>query len=96
MPQALAGLDAVHACIAQDDPVPPRKWVNRLRERARRAATAPRAGRVVPEVEQPGVREVFLRTYRLVYQVVGQELHVLTVFESHRLFPMDEAEADGD
>jgi toxin ParE1/3/4 len=96
MPQALADPDAIHAYIAQDDPVAARKWVNRLRERARGAATAPLAGRLVPEVEQPGVREVFLRTYRFVYQVVGHELHVLTVFEGHRLCPTDETEADGD
>ena len=94
MPQALSDLDAIYAYIAQDNPVAARRWINRLRERARKAATAPLAGRVVLEVEQPGVREVFLRTYRLVYRVVGNELHVLTVFEGHRLFPADEGDTD--
>lgn len=92
--RARRDLDATYAYIAQDKPAVARKWVNRLRERARAAATAPLAGRVVPEAEEPGVREVFLGTYRLVYRVVGNDLHVLTVFEGHRLFPADEGVTD--
>jgi plasmid stabilization system protein ParE len=42
------------------------------------------AGRVVPEVDEPDVREVFFRTYRIVYRVMEGEVHVLTVFEGSR------------
>ena len=57
----------------------------RLRARAQGAARAPRAGRVVPELDREDVREVFLRAYRIVYRVRGQCIEVLTVFEGHRL-----------
>jgi toxin ParE1/3/4 len=95
MPQALGDLDAIYAYIAQDDPAAARRWVSRLRERARKATTAPLVGRVVPEAQEPDVREVFLRSYRLVYRVVGNELHVLTVFEGHRLFTTDTDDEPG-
>ncbi len=53
--------------------------------RGHRATTsAPLAGRVVPEVDEPDVREVFFRTYRIVYRVMEGEVHVLTVFEGSR------------
>jgi plasmid stabilization system protein ParE len=40
-----------------------------------------------PRVEPEDVREVFLRSYRIVYRVIDEELFVLTVFEGHRLLP---------
>ncbi|MCP4677845.1 MAG: type II toxin-antitoxin system RelE/ParE family toxin [Deltaproteobacteria bacterium] len=75
--------------IARDNPRAARAWVERLRERARRAAETPLAGRVVPERADLEVREVFARNYRIVYRVFEDAIHVLTVFEGHRLFLQD-------
>lgn len=47
----------------------------------------PLAGRVVPEIGRQDVREVFLRAYRLVYQVSEDQFIVLTVFEGYRRLP---------
>jgi plasmid stabilization system protein ParE len=79
------------AFIAADDPGAARRWVERLRDRARRAAATPRAGRVVPELQREDVREVFLRTYRIVYQIVPKGVVVLTLFEGHQRLPDDVA-----
>ena len=75
--------------IALDNAVAARRWVERLRDKARHAAANPRAGRVVPEWQCDDVREVFLKTYRIVYRVQEDGVHVLTVFEGHRLLPSD-------
>jgi len=56
---------------------------------ARQAAARPLAGRVVPELQRNDVREVFLRTHRIVYRVRKGTIDVLTVFEGHRLFEAD-------
>ncbi|MCC7542701.1 MAG: type II toxin-antitoxin system RelE/ParE family toxin [Deltaproteobacteria bacterium] len=66
-------------------PTAARTWVEEIRQRAARASSMPRAGRVVPEVARDDVREVFQRTYRIVYRVVDDGIVVLTVFEGHRL-----------
>ncbi len=96
MPRALRDLVAIRAYIAEDDPVAARRWISNLERRAVRAAAAPRAGRIVPEIGSEDVREVFLRSYRIVYRVLGDEIHVLTVFEGHRQLssscPLDEAD----
>jgi toxin ParE1/3/4 len=74
-------LIAIQRHIAQDKPAAARTWIARLRQRARRAADAPWAGRIVPEFGQPHIREVFLGSYR-----IGLDrLTILTVFEGHRL-----------
>jgi toxin ParE1/3/4 len=71
--------------IARDDPAAARGWVKRLRARARLAASMPLAGRVVPEQRREDVREVFVRSYRIIYRVQDDGMVVLAVIEGHRL-----------
>jgi toxin ParE1/3/4 len=71
--------------ISRDDPLAARRWVERLRERARAAAAVPLAGRKTPEFDREDIREVLLRTYRIIYRVREGEIQVLTVLEGRRL-----------
>jgi len=66
--------------IARDNPAAARRWIERLRDKAR-----PLAGRVVPELGRDSVREVFLGNYRLIYILRKDVVTVLTVFEGHPL-----------
>lgn len=75
--------------IARDKPEAARKWTARLRRRARQAAQLPGTGRVVPEFQRDDIREIVERGYRIVYLVLEDEVHVLTVFESHRLLRIE-------
>ena len=71
--------------IARDKPGAARRWVEVLRRRAAEAAERPLVGRVVPELDREDIREVIVRSYRIVYRVGKGVVEVLTVFESHRL-----------
>ena len=73
--------------IAGDDPRAARRWIEKLRARARKAAAAPMAGRRVPALARDELREVFADTYRIVYRVDADAIVVLTVFEGHRRLP---------
>ncbi len=75
--------------IAVDNPTAAEHWVESLIELANRAAALPFSGRRVPEVGRDDVREFLLRSYRLVYRVLDQAVDVLTVFEGHRLLPVE-------
>ena len=66
-----------------------RRWVERLRQRARAAMEQPQAGRVDPEDSMPALREVLLRNYRIVYFIREDSIEVVTVFEGHKMFPGD-------
>jgi toxin ParE1/3/4 len=83
-PEAEADLEAIALFIARDDPVAAVAWVDRLVERAHAIAKAPRAGRVVPEVGDPAIREVFLKSYRIIYRTEAHRILVLTILEGHR------------
>ena len=92
--RARCDLQEIGDYIADDDPRAADRWVERLFERAERAAALPLAGRRVPEIGRDDVREVFLRTYRLVYRVLDASIDILTVFEGHRRFPADVVDDD--
>ena len=85
----MADLEAIGSFIAMDNPGAARRWVEALMALALRAAATPLAGRRVPEMANDSIREVFQRSYRLVYRVRDRRIEVLTVFEGHRLFPND-------
>ena len=72
-------LETIGSHIAADDPHAARAWVQRLIERAVLATSNPLAGRIVPEFGRVDVREVFLRTYRIVYRVQRRAIFVLFV-----------------
>lgn len=75
--------------IALDKPEAAKRWVARLRKTALRSCDFPLSGRRVPEFERDDIREILVRRYRIVYRILKDEIHVLTVFEGHRLFPRD-------
>ena len=91
--RAVADLRAIDDYIAADNPAAAARWASRLIAKAEAAARLPMTGRVVPEKGRTDIREVFLRTYRIVYRVRVGSILVLTVFEGHRLFPPGAADA---
>ena len=77
---AMRDLDQIAAYIARDNPQAARKWIAKLRKTAESAARMPLAARIVPEIQRDDVREVFLRSYRIVYGVRDDHIFVFTVF----------------
>lgn len=47
------------------------------------------AGRRVPELMREDLREILVRSYRIVYRVDGEFVWILTIFEGHRLLPRE-------
>lgn len=91
---ALRHLDEIGTFISRDSPGAAQQWITRLRERARKAARVPRAGRIVPEVQQEDVREVFLGNYRVLYLVRGDAIRVLSVLEGHRELRTEDVQSE--
>ena len=81
---ALDDLGEISAYIARDNPRAADAWVLRLLEQVEKACIQPNGGRVVPEGKDPNIREVFLRSYRIIYRIEPESLLVLRVIEGHR------------
>jgi toxin ParE1/3/4 len=93
--RARTDLEAIGEYIARDDAEAAATWVARLMATVERLATLPFRGRCVPELARDDVREVLVRSYRIVYLVTSSSIDVLTIFEGHRLFPDDFDPSDG-
>ncbi|MEN8245402.1 MAG: type II toxin-antitoxin system RelE/ParE family toxin [Thermodesulfobacteriota bacterium] len=78
-------LMAIRQYISADNPTAAKRWINRLRQRARHSRHAPLAGRMLPELAREDILELIEGNYRIVYQVFDDRIVVLTVFEGHQL-----------
>ncbi|TSA29228.1 MAG: type II toxin-antitoxin system RelE/ParE family toxin [Ignavibacteriales bacterium] len=45
----------------------------------------PELGRIVPELNNPEIREIVLGNYRIIYRYKNNEVEILTVYHSARL-----------
>ena len=83
-------LIAIRRYIAVDNSTAAKKWIERLKTKARNIVHSPLAGRKVPELSRDDIREVIEGSYRIVYHVQSKGVSILTIFESHRLFPTED------
>ena len=86
-PQSLDDLEGIRAYIAQDSPVYADLVVRRLVAAVERLRVFPESGRIVPERNDPGIREILERPYRIVYRVLPGQAEIVMVFHASRLFP---------
>ena len=77
-------LEDIAAYIARDNPRAAEAWIDRLLERVEQACLQPRGGQMIPEFKHPDIREVFLRSYRIIYLIEPESLYVFRIVEGHR------------
>jgi plasmid stabilization system protein ParE len=78
--------DAAASYIAQASRVYASSFAHEIRLASESLREFAERGRLVPEVEDPTVREIFVRKYRMVYRVVGDRVWILALIHGHRDF----------
>lgn len=86
--RAIADVQAIKQFIAQDSPHAAQLVAQRLVAAVDRLTLFPESGQIVPELADPQIREVVQGSYRIVYRLLGQQAHILTVHHSARLFTL--------
>lgn len=92
--QAFERLADIEDFIARDDSAAGERFVGHLIDRAETLSDHPGLGRILPELPRSDLRELVEGNYRIVYRVQEQTIAVLTVFEGHRLLPVDDLNSD--
>ena len=85
-PGARDDLDEIITYIAKDSLPYALAFLEEALQTAESLATLSERGRVVPELNDPIVRELFIKRYRLLYEIHEQEVHVLAVLHGAREF----------
>ncbi|ODB95150.1 plasmid stabilization protein [Candidatus Thiodiazotropha endoloripes] len=82
---ALEDIDEIAEYIHRDSPHYAQRVVEELFAATDLLPEQPRMGRVVPELGQQEIRERFVYSYRLIYEIHSAELHILAVIHGKRL-----------
>lgn len=77
-------LERIADYIAEDSPGYAATLVRQIRDRARSLEEMAERGRVVPELDEPTVRELVVGSYRLIYEISEGNVHVLGLIHGAR------------
>jgi len=82
---AEADLDDIYDYIARDVPYYAELFIDRLIDATDKLQDHPRIGRRVPEADQrDDIRELIVQSYRIIYWVTEENIHILTVIHGSR------------
>ncbi|ESS66950.1 hypothetical protein MGMO_174c00160 [Methyloglobulus morosus KoM1] len=84
-PEAVEDLESIAKYIARDSEFYARAVVIKVLELVRSIPDFPWIGRIVPEIEDGNIRERFVYSYRVVYQVDQNRILVVAVIHGKRL-----------
>jgi addiction module RelE/StbE family toxin len=83
--ESLDDIDSIAEFIARDSLYHAQRVIEIIFERVEQLAEQPESGRRVPELNNPHVREIFVYSYRLIYEVKKEEIAVLGVIHGKSL-----------
>ena len=91
-PQSQDDLREIVEHIASDSPEQARAFGNLLIDKALSIGPLPERGRVVPEADDPSVRELIQGSYRIIYEICGDPaaVYVLRFWHAARGTPQIE------
>ncbi|TVQ65885.1 MAG: type II toxin-antitoxin system RelE/ParE family toxin [Balneolaceae bacterium] len=80
--QALQKLNKFVDYIARDDAATAEKWALKLIEKTDQLIEQPESGRIVPEYNEPNLRELIFGNYRVIYRIRKEEntIYIQTVW----------------
>jgi len=82
--QAVVDLRSIHDFIARNSRYYAKKVVHDIREIVDELNGLPKMGRIVPELNEEDVRELFLYSYRIIYEIKDEVIFVLAVVHQRR------------
>ena len=77
-------LRAIYEYIALDSEFYARNTARNIVERSATLSESPEIGRVVPELGEKEIRELFIYSYRIIYQILPDRLAILAIVHGHR------------
>jgi toxin ParE1/3/4 len=79
-------LKQIHDYIANDSRYYAKKVVQTIAERTEELMAFPQIGRMVTEIDNPNIRELFVYSYRLIYEISSEGIEILAVIHGKRDF----------
>ena len=71
--------------IAQDSLEYALSFYEQVREKVENLILFPKMGRIVSELDEPNIRELFLRNYRIIYRISEKKIQIVRLFHGSRI-----------
>ena len=82
-------LKQINDYIARDSIFYAQKVSSEIVEKSEKLNSFPEVGRIVPEIEDPNIRELLIYSYRLIYEVFSDKIEILALVHGKRNFIKD-------
>jgi len=83
----ISDLDNIHEYVARDSIVYADSVLSETFDAVDRLINYAESGRVIPELNESYSRELIVGSYRVMYDIRGDTVHILTVLHGARQFP---------
>ena len=83
--EALEDIDSIATYIEKDSPIYAKSVVSKFFEKVEILISFPKLGRVVPEINQENIRELFVYSYRLIYKIESNTILIVAIIHGKRL-----------
>jgi plasmid stabilization system protein ParE len=87
--EAMDRLEAIRDYIAEHNKQAADREIRRIALRAYQLTAASHLGRQVPEYQNPEIREILERPYRIIYRIQHEKIDILSVMHYRQLLPSD-------
>jgi toxin ParE1/3/4 len=84
---ALDDLKELLDFVRKDSPAYAKQLGARLARATRSLASFPRLGPIVPEIQEDAIREIWVRPYRVIYVIRGDDCHIVAIAHASRDLP---------
>lgn len=81
-----AQIDEIIGYVARDSVVAAGKVLDVILDAAESLTHFAERGRIVPEIRDSAIREVFVYSYRLIYEIASREVRIIAVVHGARDF----------
>ena len=82
-------LKQIHGYISRDSRFYAEKVSLEIVEKSEKLGFFPEAGRIVPEIGDSNIREIFVYSYRLIYEIFPNSIEILALIYGKRGFSKD-------
>lgn len=79
-------LKKIYDYIARDSQYYARKVSQEIVEKSEKLNNFPERGRIVPEIDEPNIRELIIYSYRLVYEISPNKIEILALIHGKQDF----------
>jgi len=88
--EALSDIECIAEYISRDSAYYAQQVVDRMISTGDATKLYPESGRIVPELAEANIREKFIYSYRLIYEIEDKTINILAIIHGKRLLESDE------